>query len=92
MRIKTDFWSSFLTSLCFALSQIFIFELIAFVGQFFAWMLDANSARLIKGADRSYKLAISSAVMGVFISFITLYLALALLFGRTDMGELVDED
>lgn len=81
-----------LIGLCFAPLQVFIFEFIAFLGQFFAWMLDANSARLIKGATYHYKLAIASTIIGLFLSFMTLYLTLALFFGRDEMAELVDDD
>ena len=55
-------------------------------------MLDANSARLIKGSGRYYHLAIASCIGGLFVSFITLYLTLALFFGRNEMETLVDED
>jgi len=55
-------------------------------------MLDANSAIKIKSVPTSYKLAVSSTVMGVFISLITLYLALALFFQRTELEGMVDED
>jgi hypothetical protein len=71
---------------------IFILELVAFVGQFFAWMLDANSAARIRATQTPYKLAIASSVAGVFISFMTLYLALGLFFNRQEMSDMVDQD
>ena len=71
---------------------MFILEFVAFLGQFFAWMLDAYDAAKIKGTNAPYKLAITAAVGGFFISIITLYLALALFFNRDRFAELVDED
>lgn len=55
-------------------------------------MLDANSARKIKGSGYHYQLAIASTIIGLVLSFLTLYLALALFFGRDEMAELVDDD
>lgn len=75
---------------------MFLLEFFAFLGQFFAWMLDAHSAvKLYKAngytGSRPYYLAVAAAVAGLFVSLATGYLTVALFAQSEALVEIVED-